>query len=103
TTAVAKLVIDPNATAGARDVTVSTGTQTATLKAGFGVVVLPPVISSFGPQSGPVGTIVTIDGNNFAPAPEASMPSLNGGSISLPLQSVSTSAMSVTIPSGATT
>lgn len=60
-------------------------------------------ISDFNPKSGAVGTSVTVTGNNFGSTPQVSMPNLNGGSIGLPLQTVTASSLSVLIPSGAVT
>jgi hypothetical protein len=96
-------VIDATASLGPRAVTVATGVQTATLTTGFTVSNAGPTITSFAPQSGTVGAIVTINGRNFGAAPHVSMPGLNGASIGLPLQSISASSVSVVIPSGAVT
>ena len=57
TVATAVLTIDPNATIGKRDVTVSTGSEVATLSQGFTVAspTLLPTITSVSPNSGPQG------------------------------------------------
>ena len=103
TTAVAQLGIDAAAPPGPRAVTVSTGAQSATLAAAFTVATSPPTITSFAPQSGTTGTIVTINGGNFGSMPQVSIPGLNGGSVALPLQSLSASSVGVVIPTGAVT
>jgi RHS repeat-associated protein len=103
TTATAQLTIDPAALLGSRNITVNTGTQAATLTGGFTVTAPPPVITSFAPQSGTVGAIVTINGSNFGASPQVSMTGLSGASISLPLQSMTASSLGVVIPSGAAT
>jgi RHS repeat-associated protein len=102
-----QLVIAPNAIPGPRSVTVTTGTQTATLANGFTVATIPPTVTSFSPASGATGTIVTITGTNFLATTnggtQVTMPALNGGTIAVPLQSVSPTSMTVVIPSGAAT
>ncbi len=101
TTATVQVKPDATATLGARSVTVTTGTQAATLAAGFTVAAAQPVITSFAPQSGPVGTLVTIDGTNFGATPQVSMNSLNGGALTLSLQSISATSVAALITSGA--
>ncbi|MFQ3590740.1 MAG: IPT/TIG domain-containing protein, partial [Chloracidobacterium sp.] len=54
--------VPPGATTGR--ITVERDGDVATSATDF-VVILPPVISSFTPPSGPVGTVVTIFGSNF--------------------------------------
>ena len=109
TTLTAQLTISPTATPGPRDVTVSTGVQTATLAAGFTIASVGPVIADFNPKSGPISTIVVITGNNFGTAPTVTMPGLSGSPISLPVQSVSSSpspagsSVTIVIPAGAAT
>ena len=62
-----------------------------------------PTITSFAPQSGPIGAMVTINGANLGVTPQVTMPALIGGAIALPLQSMSASTLTVVIPSGAVT
>jgi RHS repeat-associated protein len=103
TSLTANITIASTATLGVTNVVITTGSEIDTLTKGFTIVASPPTVSSFTPQSGTIGTIVTISGSSFGSAPQASMPGLNGGSIALPLQSLSASSIGVLIPSGAVT
>lgn len=58
-----------------------------------------PVIDGFSPASGPVGTVVTIDGSNLA---DATAVSFNGTAAEFTAESSGTS-ITATVPSGATT
>jgi RHS repeat-associated protein len=75
----------------------------------FYVNVVPgaPSITDFTPKTGPVGTLVTITGNNFAPytgvVPQLSMAKLGGGTINAPLASLSNTSVSFVAPTGAAT
>jgi RHS repeat-associated protein len=60
-----------------------------------------PTITTFNPSNGPVGTLVTITGNNLGVAPQVSMPQQGGGTISLPLSAMTSTSLSFVIPSGA--
>jgi hypothetical protein len=46
-------------------ISVTTPSGTGTSSTNFTVTLLPPVINGFTPARGPVGTVVTINGNNF--------------------------------------
>ncbi len=59
----------------------------------------PPAILSFSPQSGPVGTIVTITGTNFNPT--ASNDVVYFGAVKAEVTAATSSSLSVTIPYGA--
>ncbi|PYU95571.1 MAG: hypothetical protein DMG25_03875 [Acidobacteria bacterium] len=82
----------------------TTGTISATNGAGTGVsgsaftVISAPVISSFAPTSGPVGTSVTLTGSGFSGATAVGF---NGTAASFTV--VSDSQVNTTVPSGATT
>ena len=108
TVAVAQLVIDPAASSGARNVTVSTGTQTATLTGGFSVTVATGgslAITSFSPQTGPVGSLVTVNLSNFTPvqgtAPQVTLSKFGGGTISASASTSSANSLSFVVPAGA--
>jgi hypothetical protein len=104
TSLTASITITSAATPGATNVIITTGSEVDTLAKGFTILPNGPTITSFAPQSGTVGTIVTINGSNFGSAPQVSMPALtSGSSIALPLQSLSASSVGVVIPSGAAT
>ena len=94
---------------GARtgSISVAVGGQTGTSSENFTVTAPapapdPPVVSSFTPTSGPVGTTVTITGENFS-----DMPSENevgfGGVMAEDPTSASTTSLTVRVPSGART
>ncbi len=55
--------VPTGATTGPIAVTTPSGTGTSSTS--FTVTILPPVITSFSPTSGAVGSLVTINGNNF--------------------------------------
>jgi hypothetical protein len=61
----------------------------------------PPTISDFNPKSGPIGTIVTVTGENFGTAPQVSMPQQGGGTILVSVISLTSGSVVLMIPSGA--
>ena len=64
------------------------------------VIAQAPVIQSFSPLHGPVGTTVTIQGSNFGS--DASNTVVFFGKIKAPIVSVSTTTITVTVPDGST-
>jgi hypothetical protein len=60
----------------------------------------PPVINSFSPTSGPVGTSVTISGSNFSPVPANNIVYL--GAVRASLTEASATSLTVVVPTGAT-
>ena len=58
-------------------------------------------ITGFSPQSGAIGTVVTLTGSGLGAVPQVSMPSQAGGTIALPLSSLTATSLSFVIPSGA--
>lgn len=60
----------------------------------------PPVITSFTPASGPVGTTVTITGNNFLPSPAQN--TVYFGATKATVLSASATSLTVQVPAGAT-
>ena len=63
-------------------------------------VVATPVITSFSPVSGPVGTTVTINGSNFGSTTFDNTVTFNG--ISATVENATTTSLIVTVPAGAT-
>ncbi|MBA3674372.1 MAG: VCBS repeat-containing protein, partial [Chitinophagaceae bacterium] len=80
------------------NVSVTTSNGTATL-AGF-IYYAIPVVSSFTPLAGPIGTTVVISGNNFNPVLSNNV--VYFGGVKANIISVSTTALTVTVPPGAT-
>ena len=108
TTATAQIRINASAAAGPRNVLVRTGIQDATLPAGFAVTGTNPTpgnpsISDFNPKSGSAGTLVSIAGANFGQNPQVSLSKQGGGSITAPLATSTPTAMTFTVPAGAST
>jgi len=65
------------------------------------VINVPPVITSFSPASGPVGTTVLIEGSNFGSTPDAN--TVLFGTVSAAVSAVSLTQLTVIVPVGATT
>jgi len=63
------------------------------------IVNSPPVITSFNPTSGPVGTTVTIEGNNFGPAPVDN--TVMFGTVQATVTASTLTQLTVTVPPGA--
>jgi len=61
---------------------------------------LPPVIAGFSPQSGPTGTVVTIDGDNFHPSVGGNRVFFGG--MRARVLTASTNTLTVEAPAGAT-
>ena len=59
-----------------------------------------PKISFFKPISGPIGTTVTINGNNFSPVPENNI--VFFGAVKATVSAASATSLTVTVPIGAT-
>jgi hypothetical protein len=59
----------------------------------------PPVITSFAPESGPIGTVITISGNNFGPAPANNI--VYFGDTRATVNSVGAGQLTCTVPMGA--
>ena len=60
-------------------------------------------ISGFSPQSGPIGTPVTVTGSNFGSAPQISMVKQGGGAIGQPVASASATAVNFVVAAGTAT
>ncbi|MBL7860947.1 MAG: VCBS repeat-containing protein, partial [Cyclobacteriaceae bacterium] len=60
-----------------------------------------PLITSFNPTSGPVGTTVTITGENFSPTPANNMVTFNG--IAAVVTASTPTSITTSVPAGATT
>ena len=78
--------------ANATNVGTSSGSFTVTIPAAT------PVISSFSPASGPVGTVVTVSGTGFTGATSAQ---INGGA-TIAVSNVTSTSLTFTVPTGAT-
>jgi hypothetical protein len=61
---------------------------------------LIPHITSFTPTSGPLGTVVTINGNNFNPSPAGNI--VFFGAVRASVLTASTSVITVAVPKGTT-
>src|ERR1700720_2510471 len=59
-----------------------------------------PVLTSFAPASGPIGTAVVITGSNFSPTPSANI--VYFGAARATVLSASTTSLNVSVPAGAT-
>lgn len=103
THATANITIAPGASGGSQTVTMTTGTEVAMLAGGFSVTGAAPTISSFSPNTGPIGALVTIAGGNFGTTPQISMNKLGGGTLSPPPSSIANSSLSFVVPAGAAT
>ena len=108
THATVNITILGTAALGGRTVTMTTGTEVASLNNGFTVsTVAQPGISDFNPKSGPVGTLVTISGTNLAPAQgtaaQVSMSGQGAGTIAAPVDSTGPASLAFTVPPGAAT
>lgn len=80
---------------GTIEVTTQTGTGTIT-----GFKLIPPItITSFSPQSGPIGTSVTITGNNFNPNTYDNV--VYFGGVKTNIVTASSTSLTVTVPPGA--
>jgi len=66
------------------------------------ILIAVPSITSFSPSSGPVGTTVTISGNNFDPIPANNTVRFNGVIAGTP-SAASTTSLTVSVPLGSTT
>ncbi|OJJ14972.1 hypothetical protein BKI52_41195 [marine bacterium AO1-C] len=97
-----KVTVPTGATTG--KITVEVGNKTVTSSADFTVTTTPvtnPVISSFAPQSGVVGTEVTINGQNFSTTANDNLVKFNG--VLATVASATSTQLKVNVPSGATT
>jgi RHS repeat-associated protein len=67
----------------------------------------PLGITGFSPPSGPIGTLVNVTLSNFTPpqgsTPQVTLAAGGGGSVSAPVSSFSTNALSFVVPDGAAT
>jgi hypothetical protein len=90
-----RATVPGGATSGRIVVTTPSGQVSS---AGDFVVTLPPTVSSFSPDSGPVGTMVTISGSNFSGATQVTF-----GGTPAAFSIISASSISASVPSGAVT
>lgn len=105
TSSTIKTTVPAGATTG--KVSVTAGGQTVTSAASFTVTTgsgagaaTPPAISAILPNSGPVGTMVIIEGSDFDPVPRNNLVKFNGQLARV--LAGTTSSLTVTVPLGAT-
>jgi hypothetical protein len=79
----------------------NTATTTTTAIPGGGGELGAPTIFSFTPQGGPIGTVVTIQGQNFSATPSNDTVQFNG--IAATVTAATEHSLTVTVPPGATT
>ncbi|HYR41499.1 MAG TPA: RHS repeat-associated core domain-containing protein, partial [Terriglobia bacterium] len=109
TAALVGLSVDPAAATGPRDVTLTTNAEVVRLNGGFSVQtgVLPPSITDFNPKSAPIGTVITVTGNNFVPStgpgPQVTLNKQGGGMLAAPLSSSANTSLQFVVPTGAAT
>lgn len=100
TTTTLTVAVPTGATTG--KISVTTGTTTATSSADFTVSNLsPPVISNFSPASGPIGTTVTITGQNFSG--QLTGNAVKFGNVVAVVSAATTTTLTVAVPASATT
>jgi hypothetical protein len=90
--------VPENATTG--KITVTVGDKTATSEEDF-IVVPPPTITGFDPDSGPIGTSVIITGTNFSEVPETNEVRFNG--VLAEVTSSTSTSITTKVPALATT
>jgi len=78
----------------------ATGSPDTVRVDGIGVPTDIVTITSISPQSGAIGTSVTIAGTNFSPVPDSNI--VRFGGVRAPIRSASASSIVATVPSGAT-
>ncbi len=80
-------------------ITVTTRGGTATSGSNFTVITaLPPTISGFSPAAGHLGSLVTVIGTNFDPAPSGNQVRLGG--VLVTVQSATSTQLVVSVPTG---
>ena len=79
----------------------NSASTTTTVVPGGGGELGAPVISSFSPQGGPIGTVVTIHGQNFSTTSSNDIVQFNGTKATV--TAATANSLTVTVPSGATT
>jgi large repetitive protein len=89
-------VVPPTATTN--KITVTTPSGVGTSAANF-IVTLPPTVTGFSPGSGPVGTVVTVNGTSLDSVTSATLNGQNVGA----LTHVNATQLKLTVPAGAST
>jgi gliding motility-associated-like protein len=92
------LAVGPNVIATV--VTAQDGTTTDTYSITVNRTALPPVITSFSPESGPVGTTVTINGANFGATIAENV--VYFGAVKATITAASANSLTVSVPVGMT-
>lgn len=81
-------------------VSVEVACQTATAPGNFTVLIPPPVITSFSPASGPIGTSVTLTGTDFGTTVSSNI--VYFGARRAAVTAASATSLTVVVPAGAT-
>lgn len=81
-------------------VTVEIACQTATAPGNFTVLIPPPVITSFSPVSGPIGTTVTLTGTDFGTTVSSNI--VYFGARRATVSAASATSLTVVVPAGST-
>ena len=60
-------------------------------------------VTGFSPQSGPVGTVVTVTGSSFGATPQITLPAQGGGTLGQPLATLSSGSLTFVVAAGSAT
>ena len=60
-------------------------------------------VTGFSPQSGPIGTVVTVTGSSFGASPQITLPAQGGGTLGQPLATVSSGSLTFVVAAGSAT
>ena len=88
----------PTMGSGGYQLSVTVNSMTGYSNEPFNIIILQPVINSFTPSSGIVGTTVTINGSNFSTTPENNI--VRFGNIQATVISATETQLTVTVPEG---
>jgi gliding motility-associated-like protein len=86
----------PTTGSGGYQLSVTVNSMTGYSSEPFNIIIPQPVISSFTPTSGPIGTTVTINGSNFSTTPENNI--VKFGNIQATVISATETQLTVTVP-----
>ncbi len=90
--------VPPTATTGPIIVSTSGGSVTSSVP-----FYLPPRLTTMAPETGPVGTPVTLTGTNFTGVTSVTFAGTNSTTVSAPITSLSATQMNVVVPTNAVT
>lgn len=109
TSVTANITIAANAPTGPRTVTMTTGTEVASLSSGFNVNAVggTPTITDFNPKSAPIGTLITLTGTNLQPntgtAAQFTLAKQGSGTVTGFATTASATSLNFVVPAGAAT